>query len=62
MHWDEGSQTVCVKGGCVKGLDYSGAAHIWTRSAVVKIPEGVERWEMEPDDDDDSVIEGVKES
>ncbi|KAK3290937.1 Mss4-like protein [Chaetomium fimeti] len=38
-------ETVSVKGGLVTGLDWTGAAHIYTRSAVVEVPEGVERWE-----------------
>ena len=37
--------TVIVKGGLVKGLSWEGAPHIYTRSAVVEVPEGVERWE-----------------
>lgn len=45
------SATLSVKGGCLEGLDREmmrGAVHIWTRHAVVDIPEGVERWEEEP--------------
>ncbi|KAG7284463.1 hypothetical protein NEMBOFW57_010836 [Staphylotrichum longicolle] len=41
--------TVVFKGGLVKGLNWKGAPHIYTRSAVVEIPEGVERWEGAPD-------------
>ena len=37
-----------IKGGVLSGLDYSGSAHIYTRSAVVAIPSGVERWETSP--------------
>lgn len=40
--------TVSVKGGCIEGLDWSGAKHIFTRSAVVPIPEGAEQWEAAP--------------
>lgn len=43
-------ETVSVKGGCVEGLRWEGAAHIWTSEAVVPVPEGVEKWEFEPDD------------
>lgn len=39
--WD----TVNLKGGLVKGLDWKGAPHIYTRSAVVEVPAGVEQWE-----------------
>jgi hypothetical protein len=41
-------ETVSIKGGLVQGLDWKGAAHIYTRSAVVPVPEGVERWEAAP--------------
>lgn len=43
--------TCNVKGGCLEDLDkemMKGAVHIWTRHAVVDIPEGVESWEGEP--------------
>ncbi|KAK0668368.1 putative glutathione-dependent formaldehyde-activating enzyme protein [Cercophora samala] len=40
--------TVSVKGGVVQGLDWKGAKHIYTRSAVVEIPEGVERFDGAP--------------
>ncbi|PSN60112.1 hypothetical protein BS50DRAFT_218940 [Corynespora cassiicola Philippines] len=47
---DDGDPTVvAVKGGLLEGLDFAGAKHIFCRSAVVPIPEGVERWEAEPD-------------
>ncbi|EOO02328.1 putative glutathione-dependent formaldehyde-activating enzyme protein [Phaeoacremonium minimum UCRPA7] len=41
--------TVSVKGGLVDGLDWSKAKHIYTRSAVVPIPAGAERWEATPE-------------
>lgn len=40
--------TVAIKGGCVEGLDWKGGAHIFTRSAVVPIPEGVKQFEAGP--------------
>lgn len=40
--------TVSVKGGLVDGLDWSQGKHIFTGTAVVPIPEGVERWEGTP--------------
>ncbi|ORX96849.1 Mss4-like protein [Clohesyomyces aquaticus] len=49
--FDDGVQAkvVAVKGGMLEGLKWEGAAHIYCRSAVVGIPEGVERWEADPD-------------
>lgn len=41
-----------VKAGCLDGLtkeDYRKAAHIYTKNAVVDIPEGVEAYESDPD-------------
>ncbi|KAI1171553.1 Mss4-like protein [Nemania sp. FL0916] len=40
--------TVSVKGGCVEGLDWTGAKHIFVRSAVLKIPDGWETYEAMP--------------
>ncbi|KAK4500085.1 hypothetical protein PRZ48_008271 [Zasmidium cellare] len=45
------ADTVALKAGCLVGLDKEmmrGAVHIWTKSAVVDIPEGVESYEEEP--------------
>ncbi|KAH3919727.1 hypothetical protein HBI56_030370 [Parastagonospora nodorum] len=42
-------KVVAVKGGLLEGLDWSGAMHIYCRSAVAPIPEGAMRWEAEPD-------------
>ena len=52
--------TVSVKAGCLEEeegdrergqvVDWKRAKHIYTRSAVVHVPEGVERWEAAPDD------------
>jgi len=41
-------QGVAVKGGALEGLDWSKAKHIYCRSAVVPIPEGVESFEAGP--------------
>jgi len=41
-----------VKGGCIEGLDWSKAKHIWCKRAMVPIPEGVERAEEEPEGED----------
>ncbi|KAF2729796.1 hypothetical protein EJ04DRAFT_587741 [Polyplosphaeria fusca] len=41
-------EVVAVKGGLLEGLNWEGAKHIFTRSAVVAIPEGVEKWDGEP--------------
>ncbi|KAJ5648646.1 hypothetical protein N7490_005018 [Penicillium lividum] len=43
--------TTNVKGGCLEGLDkemMKGIVHIWTKHAIVEIPEGVEQWEEAP--------------
>lgn len=51
LHHVEGQGYVAMKG-CVEGLTaetMDGAVHIWTRGAVVRVPEGVERWEGEPE-------------
>jgi hypothetical protein len=40
--------TVAIKGGCVEGLDWKGGIHIFTRSAVVPIPEGAQQFEAGP--------------
>lgn len=45
--------TVRVRGGCLEGLTrdmMDGAVHIWCKEAVVRIPEGVERFDEEPED------------
>lgn len=42
-------QSISVKAGLLDGLDWTGGMHIFCRSAVVPIPEGVRRWEAEPD-------------
>jgi len=52
MHWDDKAEFVSIKGGCIKDLDWKGAAHIWTKEAVVTIPLGVESWPEEPPDDE----------
>jgi hypothetical protein len=38
----KGKNVVSVKGGCIEGLDWKKAIHIWTSSAMVPIPEGSE--------------------
>lgn len=35
--------SVSIKGGAVEGLDVTGAKHIWTRSAIVQVPQGSDR-------------------
>ncbi|KAF2646469.1 hypothetical protein P280DRAFT_11966 [Massarina eburnea CBS 473.64] len=45
---DGDPKVVAVKGGLLEGLDWKGAMHIYTRSAVVPIPEGVESCEAGP--------------
>lgn len=40
--------TVSIKAGCIEGLDWRGAQHIYTRSAVVAIPAGAEQYDTLP--------------
>lgn len=45
------AKMLSVKAGCLDGLSKTmmrKAIHIWTKSAVVDIPEGVEQYEEEP--------------
>ncbi|KAI1488424.1 Mss4-like protein [Biscogniauxia mediterranea] len=51
IHTTPGKNVVSVKGGCIEGLDWRGAIHIWTKSAMVPIPEGSEAHSEEPTDD-----------
>lgn len=46
----EGSERgkIVIKGGCIDGLDWKGGVHIYTRSAVVPIPEDAEQYEGAP--------------
>ena len=39
---------VSIKGGLVNGLDWTGGVHIFTRTAVVPIPQGAEQFEAGP--------------
>ena len=53
MHKVEGEKHLSVKAGCLEGFDLRGekgrkAIHIWTKEAIVDIPEGVESYEEEP--------------
>jgi len=50
IHAKPGRDTLSVKGGCLEKLDWSKAKHIWTKRAVVPIPEGAARDEEEPSD------------
>ena len=45
------AKMLSVKAGCLEGLNREmmrKAVHIWTKSAVIDIPEGVEQYEEEP--------------
>jgi len=50
MHTTPEKKVVSVKGGCIEGLNWQDAKHIWTKSALVPIPEGVESCEEEPEE------------
>lgn len=40
--------TVSIKGGAVEGLSVKGAKHIWTKTAIVDVPQGSDRASPEP--------------
>ncbi|KAH6634174.1 Mss4-like protein [Chaetomium sp. MPI-SDFR-AT-0129] len=42
LHTIPNKNVVSVKGGCIEGLDWKSAIHLWTKSAMVPIPEGSE--------------------
>ena len=47
----EGAKTVSVKSGCLDGVTKEmmrSAVHIWTKSAVIDIPEDAKAYEEEP--------------
>jgi hypothetical protein len=50
LHSTREGSTVSVKSGCIEGIDWKGAVHIWIKRAVLQVPEGVEAWEGEPDE------------
>ncbi|KAI2782701.1 Mss4-like protein [Daldinia loculata] len=52
LHTTPGKNVVSVKGGCIDGLDWSRAIHIWTKSAMIPIPEGSETYSEEPTESD----------
>lgn len=41
-HHIQSKNVISVKGGCLDGLDWKRAVHIWTKTAMVPIPEGSE--------------------
>lgn len=45
--YPQNKNVVSVKGGCLDGLDWSRAIHIWTNSAMMPIPEGAESYSEE---------------
>lgn len=42
IHTTAGKNVVSIKAGCIEGVDWSKAIHLWTKSAMVPIPEGCE--------------------
>ncbi|KAI1415090.1 Mss4-like protein [Hypoxylon sp. FL1857] len=52
LHTTPGKNVVSVKGGCIEGLDWTRAIHIWTKSAMIPIPEGSESYSEEPSESD----------
>ncbi|KAF9878606.1 glutathione-dependent formaldehyde-activating [Colletotrichum karsti] len=49
IHSTPDKNVVSVKGGCIDGLDWKTAVHIWTKNAMVPIPEGAETHPEEAD-------------
>ncbi|KFH46445.1 Centromere protein V-like protein [Hapsidospora chrysogenum ATCC 11550] len=49
FHTTPTKNVVSVKGGCIEGLDWSKAIHIWAKNAMVPIPEGSETHSEESD-------------
>jgi hypothetical protein len=50
-HGGEKQKYISVKGGCLKGLTkelMKDAVHIWTKRAVVEVPEAAVQYEEEP--------------
>lgn len=45
IHTTPNKRVVSVKGGCLEGLDWGKAIHIWTKSAMIPIPEDAESYE-----------------
>lgn len=48
----QGKNVVSVKGGCLEGLDWRTAIHIWTKTAMVPIPECSESYSEDADSTD----------
>ncbi|SPO07654.1 uncharacterized protein DNG_10349 [Cephalotrichum gorgonifer] len=44
LHTTAARNVVSVKGGCIPGLDWTKAIHVWASAAMVPIPEGCERY------------------
>ncbi|KAJ6437951.1 glutathione-dependent formaldehyde-activating [Purpureocillium lavendulum] len=42
FHTTPAKNVVSVKGGCIEGIDWKKAIHLWTKSAMIPIPEGSE--------------------
>ena len=61
MHCTKDGKTVRVKSGCIEGLDWSDAVHIWTKRAVVQIPEGAKAWPEEPEEPEEENLDALPE-
>lgn len=46
----QGKNVVSVRGGCIQGIDWTKAVHIWTKNAMMPIPEGSETYSEEASD------------
>ncbi|KAK1673134.1 glutathione-dependent formaldehyde-activating enzyme [Colletotrichum godetiae] len=42
------NSTVSIKGGLISGLEMDSGKHIWTSGAVMKVPDGAEKYDESP--------------
>ncbi|KAI1827810.1 glutathione-dependent formaldehyde-activating [Xylaria intraflava] len=59
LHATPGKKVVSVKGMCLSDIDWDSATHIWTKSAMVPIPEGSESLCEEPAGSDYSISQSA---
>lgn len=44
----QNKNVISIKAGCIQGLDWTKAIHIWAKNAMVPIPEGSESYTYGP--------------
>lgn len=52
LHSLPGQDVISVRGGCIEGLDWGNARHLWCKYAMVPIPESAEQSDAEPENID----------